>query len=228
MSAGNEQPTPSLAEWLNTATEKLSLPAKERIKLEITSHFEDALESYMAEGLNEPDAQAKALADLGDARSAARRFQREHLTESDVRRIKHNLGWNSGWRRRLNVLSSLGLGAAFVLVFPDQFAPVLSIIIGVVNLSLGLAYYFITRPRKLSANVSAVLLIAFMLECVKGFALGYLFGFMGGFNWLGATSCSFIVLGPLCVASWKIRFWLKLRRMADVWQEMPPPGATAS
>jgi hypothetical protein len=77
----------NLAEWLETATWYLVPSAKERIRAEIEAHYIEAVQSHLAGGSTEPAAQAAALADLGNPRSAARRFRREHLTDEDAEAI---------------------------------------------------------------------------------------------------------------------------------------------
>jgi hypothetical protein len=84
-------PIKSLPEWLTTATENLSAPAKERIKQEIESHFEQAMESHCAEGLTEPQAQARALTELGDAKAAAKSFRKSHLTAAEAQVVQVRL-----------------------------------------------------------------------------------------------------------------------------------------
>jgi len=89
----------TLAEWLEIATKKLESAAKERIRTEIEVHYAEAVESHLADGLAESAARAAALSDLGDARIAARRFRRQHLTEGDVKMLQNlekqvrSFGW---------------------------------------------------------------------------------------------------------------------------------------
>jgi hypothetical protein len=74
----------TLPEWLETATGKLVPSAQARVRSEIEAHFAEAVQAHLAGGMTEPAAQAAALADLGHAKAAARRFGREHLTNNDA------------------------------------------------------------------------------------------------------------------------------------------------
>jgi hypothetical protein len=71
----------TLSEWLEVATRKLVAPARERIRVEIEAHYAEAVEALLESGLSEAAATAKAVAELGTARAAAKRFRKEHLTE---------------------------------------------------------------------------------------------------------------------------------------------------
>jgi hypothetical protein len=69
------------------ATRDLMPSAQARVRPEIEAHYAEAVASHLKDGLPEPAAQAAALADLGDAQVAARRFQKEHLTIRDTLRV---------------------------------------------------------------------------------------------------------------------------------------------
>ncbi len=77
----------NLSEWLEIATNHLAAGAKVRICTDITSHYEEALEGHLQNGLPRSAAQAAALAELGDASAAARRFRSEHLREFEFRKL---------------------------------------------------------------------------------------------------------------------------------------------
>ncbi len=74
----------TLSEWLEIATGKLVPSAQARVRSEIEAHYAEAVQSHMAAGATEPAAQAAALADLGDAKAAARRLGRNYLTKTDA------------------------------------------------------------------------------------------------------------------------------------------------
>jgi hypothetical protein len=85
MILGNPRPKPTnLAEWLEQAIGGLVPSAQARIRAEIEAHYAEAVQSHLAGGSVESAAQAAALIDLGDAKAAARRFGREHLTKNDA------------------------------------------------------------------------------------------------------------------------------------------------
>lgn len=80
----------TLSEWLEIATRKLTDASKERIRLEIDSHYADAVGAHREDGLSEADAQTKALTELGAPKTAARRFRKQHLTEREDQRLKNS------------------------------------------------------------------------------------------------------------------------------------------
>src|ERR1700690_1281853 len=79
-----QRPPKSLSEWLEKAARDLVPSAQARIRAEIETHYAEAVQAYLQDGFRETAAQAAALADLGNAQAAARRFGREHLTENDA------------------------------------------------------------------------------------------------------------------------------------------------
>ena len=81
-------PTPkafSVSDWLELATNKLAATARKRIGLEVEGHYAEAVRAHVEEGMSEWDAEAAALAELGDAWAAARRFRKQHLTEWEAK-----------------------------------------------------------------------------------------------------------------------------------------------
>lgn len=88
MSIFRKRPVHTLPDWLEIATRKLAHASKERIRVEIEAHYAEAKEAHRENGLSEADAQTKALAQLGDAKLAARRFRKQHLTEREANRLK--------------------------------------------------------------------------------------------------------------------------------------------
>ena len=106
----------SLTEWLDTATATLSAPAKERIQLEIESHFQEAVASHCAQGMTGIEAQARALAELGDAQAAARTFRRSYLTEAEAKVVKMEL---ERWRKGNYLWCCLFFG--FVLLASETY-----------------------------------------------------------------------------------------------------------
>ncbi|MEJ2750681.1 MAG: permease prefix domain 1-containing protein [Anaerolineae bacterium] len=68
----NRDDPPSLHHWLSHVTRSLPENAAQTITAEITNHFLDAVDDYMAEGLPKEAAQTRALADLGTAETINR------------------------------------------------------------------------------------------------------------------------------------------------------------
>lgn len=68
----NSDYPPSLHHWLSHVTKGLPDDAAQTIKAEISAHFLDAVDDYMAEGLEKEVAQKQALIDLGAAETISR------------------------------------------------------------------------------------------------------------------------------------------------------------
>ena len=87
MNIFRKPPAQNLTEWLKIATKKLVSQARQRVWADVTLHYEEAVEGHLQSGSPIEAAQAAALAELGDARVAARRFRRTHLTETEYRKV---------------------------------------------------------------------------------------------------------------------------------------------
>jgi len=74
-----------LDEWLEIATKKLARPARRRVRLEIKTHYAEAVAAHQAAGSGEHAARVVALEELGDAKAAAKCFRKRHLTEAEVK-----------------------------------------------------------------------------------------------------------------------------------------------
>ena len=85
-----------LESWLASATLDLALSERQRIHDEVSAHVGDAIAHQTAQGLSEPDAEARAIQDLGDPQAARAAFQRTCYTLSDEHRLEKLLG-RSWW-----------------------------------------------------------------------------------------------------------------------------------
>jgi hypothetical protein len=215
---------PSLDEWVNTATEKLSLPAKARIALEIKAHFDDSVQKRQKEGLADAEAQVCALADLGDAKAEGRRFRKYHLTESEAKRLEKKLSSYGRWSRNFGIHGLLyGICLPSILLFcfflKQQHVPLL--LPALMGLSWcatqTMAWWVVsrghTRPR---------LRLLFSLEAISWLVLLMFVGLYGllGSWWPGIIVL--VVMGSPIVWWDTLSLWLKTFRMDDVWQEIPP------
>jgi len=106
----------NLAEWLNVATRWLVPAAQVRVRAEIEAHYGEAVQAGMKRGLPEFDAHADALADLGDAQVAARRFRREHVTTWDQ-------GLLTGYASYQVIIGALHSMILFMGLFPPADKP---------------------------------------------------------------------------------------------------------
>jgi hypothetical protein len=87
MSIFRKRRAQNLDEWLEIATEGLAPAAKERIWADIASHYDEAVAGHLDNALPMSAAQTGALAELGDAKIAARRFRRAHLTKYEFQQV---------------------------------------------------------------------------------------------------------------------------------------------
>ncbi len=70
--------------WIETAAKGLCPEAKERVRGEIDSHYEDARACELERGASETEAHAAAMAALGDPYRAKRALRKTYFTERDV------------------------------------------------------------------------------------------------------------------------------------------------
>lgn len=145
-----------LPEWLEIASEELAAPAKERIRLEIEAHYAEAAAAHLAEGLSESDARKAALADLGDAKEAARRFSKQHLTERDAKTVERALKQlASRWQLLYCLL--LFLSASWFVPFyyrggPDHLSFVVPFAIGFFAIIVRTACFIMARRKSAKLN----------------------------------------------------------------------------
>lgn len=77
-----------LDSWLKQATRKLSRDSAAQVRTEIQQHYESARETAIARGASAQDADAAALAALGDAGSANRQYRKVMLTSAEARMLR--------------------------------------------------------------------------------------------------------------------------------------------
>jgi hypothetical protein len=236
MSASDQKPGQSSAEllnvaWLDVATKELIFPARERIKLEIAAHFEDAVERYRSEGATEPEAKTQALLDLGDPGDAAKRFRKEHLTESEMQRIDGHFRYYRGVVRGVLapvVVTTMALVFAFGL-FDWHGAVFASLVVpSGTFLCRMLAGYFLVNGRNSKPNLAALFWLEFLADASMSIAIGLA---MGSGNTFGSSTswgsriwivfALMFFLPSLIRSALVFRLWRKLRRTCDVWQELP-------
>ena len=96
--------------WLNRATSRLSADSAAQVASEIRAHYDSARESALAAGATASDADAAALAALGDPVAANREYRKVLLTKSEARVLRQGV-WESGafCARRRALLSVPGI-----------------------------------------------------------------------------------------------------------------------
>jgi len=97
MILGFEKPVTTLNQWLEIATYDLVAPAKERIRSEIEAHYAEAVANHLARGVSQGEAEMAALAELGSAPAAAKKFSKQFLSESAVSRLEWRVKWLGDW-----------------------------------------------------------------------------------------------------------------------------------
>jgi len=98
MILGFESPVTTLNQWLKIATYDLVTPAKERIQAEIEAHYAEAVASHLAhQDVSQAEAEMAALAELGDAPAAGKKFRKQYLSESAVSRLEWRVKWVGDW-----------------------------------------------------------------------------------------------------------------------------------
>ena len=196
--------------WLEVATKWLVVPARKRIRSEIEAHYAEAVAAHVTEGLSESDANAAALADLGDAKSAARRLCKQHITKWEARQINHTVLFakNCPW-----LLVNYALLFVCFLAAQEQnyqFRTV-SLLISVLMLGLFPSVAFFVVRREGSRAASKLLLLVpplwsiFFGVCAdEVWRLGWLLFLFATQYWANLLT------------------WRKLRNSGDAWQEVSP------
>jgi len=231
------EPILSLPQWLNIATgeyssRKLVQPAQERIRQEIKIHFDDAVEAYCGRGLTEPQAKARALADLGDAYAAARRFRREHLTEHEANWFCKEVGADRPRKseRGFWVTCFFQGAACLLLVFlallflkwrhVPLLVPGILAAMGLANWSI---HFWIERWR----DYRFCLHSRFTLMILGWVNFAAFWAVVAASSGSG-FSISLFVMPNFVPPVFKLFIWLKVLRIKDVGDELPPPGSTAA
>jgi hypothetical protein len=87
-----------LGQWLAIATSGLVAPARERIQMEIEAHYAEAVANHMTQqGISKAYAELAALAELGDAKLAAKKFRERYLAESEAAKLEWLVKWARDW-----------------------------------------------------------------------------------------------------------------------------------
>lgn len=215
MSIFQKQKAHDLRAWLRIATMGLAAPAKERIRLEVEAHHAEAVAAHLHEGLSEPDAHSAALAELGDPDEAANCFRKQHLTAREAEQVEGafrrlgsrlwllsnyllfctglSLNFNRGWLYRRSVLVFLAAWFIAAVIIPT--------------------FNFIKMRRK-SKNSGFFVLTQGIATWVNCVCLMYFIESGRHFNFWPFLSISIFLIPAL-------RICLKLRHVANVWDEIP-------
>lgn len=212
----------TLSDWLRIATWRLADSAKERIRSEIESHYNQAVEAHRENGLSEFAAHAAALEELGDPEAAAKRFRKQHLTESEAEKLeKSDKRARSIW----NLLSYCFLFCLFVTpAFPFRpnilenyhSLPLYLATAFLVTLALPTACFLLARSSDARPN-RPLLLVCSLSDCVRW---PFFFLFFIGFNRaLFERDPLYVCLAilyfalPIVQLVISLRLWMKLSKV---------------
>lgn len=219
----------TIGDWLEDATADLASPARHRVCLEIKAHYAQAVEGRLNEGLPGTEAEAAALAELGDPNAAADQFRKRHLTVSEAARIERTLKnyRHLGYLLFSFVLPCLMLWFLRREVSMPHFIGTIFAIIWFRTLVRAIGYS-IARSQEKKANIR-ILLAAEILDEQVFEATFWVFFWLG----LGVGSASWVIgvavwIGATIRAFPCFRLLLKLSRVTDVHQELPPRGASVA
>jgi len=165
MSIFRKRQAQNVSEWLEIATEALAPAAKERIRADIASHYDEAVDEHFQNGLPMPAAHAAALAELGDAKIAARRFRRAHLTQSELWHVACLLQYALLYGRSgVGLVLNLGFCWFFWLMVPASggrvsFGNILGHVLVALILVCSLADFILAKRKSASPIVPWLVLI---------------------------------------------------------------------
>jgi hypothetical protein len=223
-------PLQTVSEWLETATKRLSAPAKERIAVEIEAHYSEAVNNLMAGGMPKPEAHFAALSELGDPRDAGKSFRQRHLTENEAGSVKA-IQLEAYRKRPL----SLKYAMFTLMVFPRMwearmaFAVDLVLIVAfVVLVAMPTVSFVISRRHETNSKVRFLVLLnsisgygpamAFSFVCVPN-----LTGTAVPWRWVAGDTFDYVFL--FAVFLWSlgtIRLWRKLKSVSEPWNQLTP------
>ena len=235
----------TLQDWLEIATGKLAKPARERIRAEIEAHYTEARDTHYAEAQNshQEDEMSKwnahlaALEDLGDARIAAKRFRREHLTEREAQILKlwDRHGSSLAWLLTNYVITG---GFLFCMTIGRRHIhwvsvpPMIYVLIGsaLILAQFGfLPTFRFIAARRGRANLNRILLLMQALNLsVFGVFLCVLLYMMSRNHLPTLSSLAqplICIFGPLFTGLNLLGIWRKLGRMEMGWNDNRPAGA---
>jgi len=108
----------TLEQWLEVATQGLCDSAAARVRAEIGEHYLSALESANSAGVDQRDAERRALNALGEAKVANRQYRRVLLTESEARTLS---GLTSRWPHPFGIFLLVAMAIGAIALRTAQF-----------------------------------------------------------------------------------------------------------
>ncbi len=224
MILGYNSPINNLQDWLEVATGDLVASAEKRIRLEIETHYAEATADHMVGGCPESVARARALAELGDPRTAARRFRKRHLTKWEAEKVEKALQGG-----RTSLVWGYLLSALLVIYIISRYSnrhflsPLVLIAVDFVGLIvLHTVYVLVARSRHARSHIRLLILLT---PVTVSLCIPPLLYFIGG-----PDSMLWMIL---LVSSWPaliapLRLGYKLGKVEKNGDDTLPPGAVSS
>ncbi len=220
-----------LQAWLRIATKALATRAKERIRLEIEAHYAEAVSDHLRKGLSESDARSVALAELGDAGKAAKCFRKCHLTTREaegVERAFSRLG--SRWWLLFNYIYCACLFFAAKKHYRSFLVTLAVVFITTVIIPTFNSVMVRRKTKKVCSGILMEMVawyaygLSFVILClsaasgdhaVTGHGTPFQSHLTAGFSFFSVISVP-LVLSFIPA----LRGWLRLRHVANVWDEI--------
>jgi len=212
---------PQLREWLQIATAWLANPGKERIRREILAHYAEAVAAHVAEGLSESEAKVAAVAELGSAKRAGRRFRRQYLTTYEATLLDMEMRWiRGGGMLALNCFFFLVL--ALSLVGDNHRIYMVLIPAGFLLMIVLPTAQFMMARRNPRPGPRVVLLSWVPSPCSFVVVMQVRDLMAHGFDWIIVISLLVMttVLPLIC--------WRRNRKVRRTWPEMLPTNGASS
>jgi hypothetical protein len=232
-----EKPQPqTLSEWLDIATKKLAAPTKKRIKGEIEAHYAQAMDDVLHNGSSESAASEAALAQLGDASLAARRFREHHLTEWESQIVQWSFKQaRSVFAMALNcgIFAELALeqlprrqNALIHYVYPLPYL----VIEFLAMIALPTACFISARCIRRGTNMRLLLLMQSVSGFVVGLGLNQLFvrSPSQALFTMNVVMATFLCLRVVAIGAFALVVWNKLQLDRGAWSKPPPQDVALS
>jgi hypothetical protein len=167
---------PDLARWLHWATLGLCESARRRIAGEIESHYADAFDAGLREGITAEEAHQTTMFSLGDVDEAKRKFRRTYLTEDEAERLRRmdTRRLSPAWRRRNAVLMPVCVtGFSLYLLFRWEPLPLFLLRVALVGVVMvGSARLIPHLTRRKQWRRAAFWHVFFVIALILGIELG--------------------------------------------------------
>jgi hypothetical protein len=211
----------TLETWLETARANLAPRARELVREQITEHFQNASHRYQVEGKGEVEARELAIKDLGDAKAAARGFEKAYLTQEELESFV-NLKKDAAKFNNLIIALSMLPTAVLALnhfmnkgLWLTSFSPI-SFYFACIFSFRGTIRFLIARIASLRSFLKWEFLIDFM---IFGFSLFWVTAYSKSINFsdFGAALGFLGILGILIfIPIDKYKYFVKWRKLTSL------------